>query len=416
MNEPVASLVSVLAGALGGLAVGVERQWSGHASGPEARFAGVRTFTLLGGLAALAGQLWSAGFAALAVVLLAGATALVVLAYAAASRRDVEGTTEVAALVVLAAGVMAGVERFTAASGIIAVTCLILVEKTRLHALVARLDDIELRAAARFAVMAVVILPLLPQGPYGPFGGVRPREVWAIALLFSGLSFAGYIARRAVGPRRGYLVAGLLGGVISSTSVALAFSRTSRQERDIALPLALGVVAASAVMYPRMLLATAVLGPPVALALLPYLLPPLLVAALVVAFGLRRAPTPATKVAAAANPLQVAAALQMAVLFQFVLLAVAAAHARFGDLGVLLSGAVLGLADVDALTISMARSSAEGLQAATAAQAIAIGALSNTLVKFAVVAFVGSASFRRVALAGLAAMGITAAATLWLVR
>ncbi len=150
--------------------------------------------------------------------------------------------------------------------------------------------------------------------------------------------------------------------------------------------------------------------------MLPYLLPPLFVAAIVVGSGLRRTPPRAAEVEAAANPLQFAAALQMAVVFQVVLLAVGAAHTRFGDLGVLLSGAVLGLADVDALTISMARSSVEGLQAATAAQAIAIGALSNTLVKCGVVAFIGNSSFRRVALAGLAAMGVAAAAALWLAR
>ena len=34
--------------ALGVAAIGLERQWSGHASGPHARFGGIRTFTMLG--------------------------------------------------------------------------------------------------------------------------------------------------------------------------------------------------------------------------------------------------------------------------------------------------------------------------------------------------------------------------------
>ena len=95
----------------------------------------------------------------------------------------------------------------------------------------------ELEAAARFAVMAVVILPLLPEGPYGPAGGIRPRELWALVLLFAGLSFAGYIARRVVGAKHGYPVAGLLGGLMSSTSVTLAFSRASRDEPKASLAL-----------------------------------------------------------------------------------------------------------------------------------------------------------------------------------
>ena len=75
---------------------------------------------------------------------------------------------------------------------------LLLVEKKQLHILVQRIDDVGLRSGARFAVMAFVILPLLAEGPYGPFGGIRPRELWTMTLFFSGLSFAGYAARRSV--------------------------------------------------------------------------------------------------------------------------------------------------------------------------------------------------------------------------
>jgi uncharacterized membrane protein (DUF4010 family) len=158
-------VIGLVIAALGGTAVGVERQWSGHAQGEAARFAGVRTFTLLGLLGGLAGWLWQAGFTLPATVLVAGAAALTVAAYVARMRSDVDGTTEVAALVVIAAGVVAGAGIHRLASGVIAVTTLLLVEKSRLHAMVARLDDIGLRAAARFGVMALVVLPLLPEGP-----------------------------------------------------------------------------------------------------------------------------------------------------------------------------------------------------------------------------------------------------------
>ena len=204
---------------LGGAAVGLEREWSGHASGPGARFAGIRTFTLIGLVAGIAGALWRAGGELLAAALMVGGAALGVTAYAAASRRDIDGTTEAAALVVLAGGVLAGAGQLRLASGIIAGTTLLLVEKSRLHGWVRRIDDVGLRAGVRFAVMAMVVLPLLPAGPFGPLGGVRPRELWAIVLFFSGLSFAGFVARRLVGAHQGYPIAGLLGGLMSSTSV-----------------------------------------------------------------------------------------------------------------------------------------------------------------------------------------------------
>ena len=115
--------------ALGGAAVGLEREWSGHASGPHARFAGIRTLALLGQLAGLAGWLWSVGVHTLAAVLLAGTGMLIVAAYFAASRSEVDGTTEVAAFVVLAAGTIAGMHELRLASATIAITTLLLLEK-----------------------------------------------------------------------------------------------------------------------------------------------------------------------------------------------------------------------------------------------------------------------------------------------
>ena len=142
------SYLGIVVAALGGAAVGVERQRSGHASGSHARFGGVRTFTLLGGAAGLAGWLATQQFAGLAVVLAASALALIVVSYAAASRDELDATTEVAAGVVVGAGVAAGLGWLALASGVVAVCTLLLVEKSRLHKLVARIDNEELRATS----------------------------------------------------------------------------------------------------------------------------------------------------------------------------------------------------------------------------------------------------------------------------
>jgi uncharacterized membrane protein (DUF4010 family) len=404
-------VLRVLAAAVGGLAIGLERQWSGHASGPHAHFGGIRTFTLLGGLAGLAGLLWAQQREPLALVLLAGAATLVLAAYVARARHDVDGTTEVAALVVLAAGTLAGTGELAVASAVIAVTALVLVERSRLHSLAHGLDDESMRAAARFAVMAVVVLPLLPPGPYGPGGIIEPRRLWMLVLLFSGLSFAGYIARRIVGTRHGYLAAGLLGGFVSSTSVTLTFARLSRTERASATPLALGVVAASSVMFVRSLVAAAVLSSALVPPLLPFLVPPAVVGALVVVAGLQRARAQA-QVAPPRNPLQLGAALQMAAAFQLVLILVQLARRYGGDAGVLATAALVGTTDVDAVTVSMARSVDAGLSLTLAAEGIAVGSLSNTLLKLGLALGFGTRSFGRLAAAGLAALALTLVATL----
>jgi hypothetical protein len=103
-----ADIVGLLIASLGGAAIGLERQWSGHAEGPRARFAGIRTFTMLGAVGGLSGSLWTAGLTVPAATLLAGAVTIVAAAYIAGSRHDIDGTTEVAALVVLIAGLLAG--------------------------------------------------------------------------------------------------------------------------------------------------------------------------------------------------------------------------------------------------------------------------------------------------------------------
>jgi uncharacterized membrane protein (DUF4010 family) len=400
--------------ALGGTAVGVERQWSGHADGAEARFAGIRTFTLLGGLGGLAGWLWQTGLTVPAAVLLTGAVAITTAAYVARMRTDIDGTTEVAALVVIAAGVVAGAGVHRLASGVIAITTLLLVEKSRLHALVNRLDDIGLRAAARFAVMALVVLPLLPEGPYGPMGGVRPRELWALVLFFSGLSFVGYFARRVVGSGRGYLATGLIGGLASSTQVTFTFARTSRTDERASRALAFGAIAANAMLYPRVLIATAVLNLPLLPHVVPYLIAPALLACAMAWLGLRESNSDTIAEQPATNPLQLPAALQMAVIFQGVLMLVWFAGRFGGNRGIVGMATVLGLTDVDALTISMARRVASDVSLDTAALAIAIGVLSNTVLKLAVAAFFGSARFRRVAGATLLGMvGAAAAAVVF---
>jgi uncharacterized membrane protein (DUF4010 family) len=406
-------VVRIVVAALCGLAIGVERQWSGHASGPAARIGGVRTFTLLGAVAGMAGWLWTLQSQALAAVLLAGAVALVIVGYLAVSSRDVDGTTEVAALVTMASGVLAGLDFLSLASGIAAVTCLLLIEKSRLHAAVAKLDDGEIRAAARFAVMAAVILPLLPEGPYGPWGGVRPRLLWILVLFFSGMSFVGYIARRMAGAKAGYAWAGLLGGLISSTNVTFTFSRDSATKPDLAPSLAFGILASCTVLFVRVLAAAAVLNarlvPPLAI----YVAVPLLVGLVILLLGWRRMGRQGERTEPPSNPLHLRSALQMAILFQAVLFLVHGVREMWGDRGLLASGAVLGLTDLDALTISMARVARDPGMALVGAQAIAVGLISNTLFKAAVAIALGRGAVRVTVPLGLAAMALALGASLY---
>jgi uncharacterized membrane protein (DUF4010 family) len=417
MDETV---VRLAVAALGGLAVGLEREWSGHATGPMARFAGLRTFALIGALGGVSGWLVVSGSAAVATALLGGASALVVAAYVLAARpggRAIDGTTEVAALLVLALGVLAGLGYVELASGSTAVMVLALSEKERLRKFVTRIGEGELRAGLQFAVLALVVLPLLPPGNYGPLGGIEPRGLWIVVLLFSALNFAGYLARRAVGPERGYGVTGLMGGLVSSTAVTFQFSRLSREDRSLAAGLAVGVVGASTVLLPRVLIVSAVLNAAVARALLWYIVPPFVVGVLLLLFaGARRwgETAEARDVDGIANPLRLTSAIKLALAFQASLMLISWASTSIGQSGVLVSAALLGLTDMDALTLSMNRLAATPDLVTLAARAIAIGLLGNGALKMVLATVLGGPGYRRLATAGLFALTVTGAAALWL--
>ena len=401
-----------------GLAAGLEREWSGHASGPDARFAGLRTFLLLGTLGGIAGSLGAAGQPLVAAAIALSASALCVVAYGMAVHRPTattDGTTEAAALIVVALGVIAGIGWTGLAAGAGALVVLALSEKTRLHWLVRRLGEPELRAGLQFAVLAIVVLPLLPSGPYLGIIGVRPRALWAIVLLFSGLNFAGFVARRVAGAHRGYKIAGALGGAISSTAVTLSFSRQSRRDADLSAALAGGVIAACTVLVPRVVLVSAVLNPRVAVQLLMILAPAFIIGVAIIALGWRTKDEP-TKGAdeAPENPLHLSAAVRMAIAFQVGMTLIALVRQYWGLPGVFATAAALGLTDVDALTVSMSRQEAL-LDADIAARAIAVGILANTVMKLGIAVVLGRSAFRRRTSVGLVALAAgTVAGLVWL--
>ncbi len=403
--------------ALAGLAVGIEREWSGHASGPEARFAGARTFLLLGILGGVTGWLIAGGLQLLGALLLAGALALTVAAYVAAARPGgpaVDGTTEVAALLVLGLGAISGLGFPLVTSGTVAIMVLALIEKTRIHQVIRRIGQAEISAALQFAVLALVILPLLPPGPYGPFDSIRPRALWILVLLFSGLNFLGYLARGAVGETRGLSVTGLLGGLISSTAVTLGFSRHSRREPALSAALAAGVLAACTVLLVRVAVVTLVLQPQVTWELAWYLLPAVIVGVTFVVLALRRSATTTEPTELPQSPLGLWSALKMAALFQLVLTALPFVQQLWGTAGVLMSAAFLGATDMDALTLSMCMLAAGSGDPGLAAQAIAVGILSNTLLKLGLTLALGSNAFRGRAAPGLAGLALAIVLGLWI--
>jgi uncharacterized membrane protein (DUF4010 family) len=300
-------ILGIIIAALGGAAVGIDRQHAYGENEPEA-IGGIRTFTLLGTVAGTCGFLMVHQFIVPGVVILASAAAMVMIVRMGAGSISRDATTEIAALVVLVSGVVAGIGHLGISAALYAWTVLLLIEKSWLHALADRIGVIELEAAAQFAAMALIVLPLLPAENYGPRGVLNLRSVWTLVLVFSGISFAGYLARKAMGAKIGWVLTGLIGGLVSSTQVALSFSRDSRGRPESHFPLFGGVMAATAVSMLRVCLLCLLLRPALATATFVYIAAPLSIAVLFALYSLRR-PSSEGASLEERNPLRVFAAV-----------------------------------------------------------------------------------------------------------
>jgi uncharacterized membrane protein (DUF4010 family) len=427
--EPFASLGLAAAA---GLLIGLERERSrASEASAEAFLGGARTHPLLalgGGVATLAAR--EVGVVALAVPF--GALVLFLgLNYAGEVRRDRHRglTSEAAFLLSFLLGVLALTERVIpslthktfAVASVAVVATFLLSAKPRLHPLVRKVSTEDVTATLEFLIVAVVVLPLLPDRTFGPFDVLNPFQIGVLMVLISALSFAGYVAIRLLGARRGLGVTGLVGGLVSSTAVTLSMAGRARERPEIADSAALAVMLASTVMFARVLVIVAVVNPglrgPVALPMLAGVAAGL-VASLVLWLRSGRATTAREEAVALANPFELGAALKFALLFAAILLGSKAATVHLGTAGTYAAGLLAGSTDVDAISLSVAKLAADGgLAPDVAATTIFLGTASNTLVKGVMGAVVGGWPFgRRVLGAQLAvlAAGAAGAAAAWM--
>ena len=404
-----------LALAIGAL-VGIERERKKHAGESGS---GLRTFVLIAEAGAIAAWL-SKETGTPWIFVGAGAlvASVVVAGYWIETRAHPEAigkTTEIAALVVYLLGGAAVQGPPEVAVALAIATSAVLAFKAPLHALVAKIGEEDLRAALKLLVVTFIVLPVLPNRTVDPYGALNPYKLGWLVVLISALSFAGYVASRWLGPKRGLVVTGLAGGLVSSTAVTLGFARTSRERTGarLALPLAGGILLAWLVMVVRIGVLVAVAAP----ALFARLGLPLAVVGAATAgsaawFVVRGARVRGVEAdVPLQNPFSLAASIRFAALFAAVLFAVAFARAHLPGAGMYALAGFAGFADVDAITLSMADHARGGGDATVAAGAIVVAAAANTLAKCLLVGWFGSPELRsRIWIAGAVVLASAAAA------
>jgi uncharacterized membrane protein (DUF4010 family) len=367
-----------------GLLIGVERGFDLRGLRAGTRVAGVRTFTLMGfvsGVAGLAGRLGQS-FAAGAIV--AGVAAVLAIGYAnrPGLSEKPDATTPMAALATVALGFMAGFgEPGFAVAGATIVT-LLLALKAELHRFLGKLDEYDVKALARYAVIAGAVLPFLPNGHYGPLGAWNPQKLWLVVVLVTGFSFLGYVANRIFGERHGTIATALIGGAYSSTAVTLALAQRLGSEKEGGAEPA-GIALATAVMYLRVPILIAIFATRVLPAIALMLLPAILVAWGAGYWLYRKAPQhkgPSPR----GNPIALLPALGFVAFVAIAAVAARWAQGSFGQSGIAVLLLIIGSMDVDVAIVTLGGLSSSAISPLVAAMAISGTIIINMAVKIGI--------------------------------
>jgi uncharacterized membrane protein (DUF4010 family) len=395
-----------------GFMIGLQREYAFRVKQQEL-LAGERTFALMalvGSLAAMIADIFDSSLAFLGVIFLVGIFTAIAY-FIDAWRGQVGLTTEIAILITVLIGALCYWDHLALAAALGIITTVLLSVKIETDRLVSVLTREDIFAALQFAVISLVILPVLPKESNlpPPFDVLSPFRIWLMVVFISGINFIGYFAIKFVGPERGIGLTGLLGGLVSSTGVTLGFSERSNRESSLAKPFSLAIMISWTVMFARVLVEVGVLN----LELLQLVWPPIAAAGVVgllycVYLYLSQRTTEKDTLEFS-NPFDLVSAIKFGLLYAFILLIARAAQLYFGETGVYISSLVSGLADVDAITISLAQLSIEGtVLNVVAAQSIVIATIANTIAKGAIVIIGGAYLLKRALLPGMLLVLVTA--------
>ncbi|MDT3779154.1 MgtC/SapB family protein [Nitrospira sp. MA-1] len=394
------SILGFLVALAAGTLIGLERQQDLSVE-RKTGIGGVRTFPLIalaGAMSAFISQILGV-WPIIATFLILGA--LLVVAYDKEwGRKDPPGIiTPLAALITFLLGVVALLpalpidppHRYLLIVGSAGVVMALLSLKEQLHHVVQQVSDGDIYATAKFVILALVVLPLLPNRTFGPLDVLNPFHTGVMVVLIAGVSFLGYLCTRIIGSHKGLATTGIVGGLVSSTAVTISMATQAGENPRLVLPGATAILGASSTMFARMLVIVSLLQPDLFLMLLAPL-GGMSLCGYVMSFILfnkaQRVPPDGPDISHR-NPFELRPALGFGVLYAGVLFISKAAQTYLGDQGLYASSLLAGTTDVDAIMLSIVRLQQDGLLAWTAATAITLAAMTNTIVKLLLAGWFG---------------------------
>jgi uncharacterized membrane protein (DUF4010 family) len=370
-----------------GLLLGLQRERT------ESSIGGIRTFPLIalfGTVCALLGKTFGGWLVAAGLLAL---VAIVVYSnFAKMKSGDIDPgmTTEVAALLLYGLGAYVVIGSMIVAVVVGGAMAVLLHFKKPLHALAGAIGERDMRAIMQFVLLSLVILPVLPHQDFGPYGVWNPFQIWLMVVLIVGISLTGYIAYKFLGAQRGTLLAGVLGGLISSTATTVSYARRTMENTKIVNLAAVVIMIASCISLGRVLIEMAVVAPVAFASMAPPVAAILAISIIIAVAMFVRQPSRDAQMPEQKNPAELKTAFIFAAIYAIVLVAVAVAKEHFGSAGFYAVAIVSGLTDMDAITLSLARLVESGrTDPSTGWRAILIAAMSNLVFKFGTVGLLG---------------------------
>lgn len=393
--EELSPILGLTISLLLGLLVGIQRGWVSRNKASGERIAGIRTHALIGLLGGLCGLLSTIFSELILGLTFLSLSILVTAAYINSQKSNADNsiTGLIGILLTFVFGALVLLGQAIVAASAAVITVFILDNKSEIHGALKKLEDHELDAGLRLLLISVVMLPLLPNQGYGPWNAINPYELWWMVVLIATISFVGYFAMKIGGPEKGIMFTSFFAGLSSSTALTLHFSKLSKDQPSLSPLLACGILAACGTMFPRLLFVAGVINRELLADLwLPVIV--MMVCCYLPAFIIwrRNRDLKFEHPTAKQNPLELSSAFMFGLILLVIMLLSKALQSWFGDLGILLLSVASGITDVDAITLTLSRDTANHLPISTAVLGITIAASVNSLVKGSMAAAIGHRS------------------------
>lgn len=398
MSENLNLLESLLiALALGGL-IGIEREIARTRQKDEGKktFAGIRTFVLISLFGAL--SLYFAKYfeKLFFVASFFGFILLVIAAYIRTSKQDEDfgTTTEITAILTFLYGALCMTEYRLVAVVLAIFTTLILYAKKYSHTFVSRITEEEFYATLKFGIIAFVILPFLPRTEY--LGFFDPYKIWIIVVIISGIEFASYVVMKLMPPGKGFVIIGILGGIVSSTALIISASQESKKNKMLANSLAFSSALASSTVFIKLIAEVYIINKSMTKeASIPLVV--MFILGIIGALLIWRKGKGEEQINEInlKSPFTLTPALKFGTIFTLIVFLTTYANRYSGVSGVYATSALSGILNLDAPTVTLANLAYRDITSEVATLGIVIAACINTLSKAGIAFFWGAREFSK---------------------